>query len=95
MRYADHPSRGSGLLELLPAGAALEAARSAFGKLSQVDQDTVRTCSMELAESCRLRAPAHAYTLGENGALELLAALGRFMVANRKQFDRPPIERTS
>ena len=50
MRYADHPSRGTGLLELLPAGAAMDAARSAFGKLSQVEQDTVRTCSMELAE---------------------------------------------
>ena len=82
MRYADHPARGSGLLELLPAGAALEAARSAFGKLSQVEQDTVRTCSMELAESMRLRAPLHTYSLGENGALEVVAALGRFLQAN-------------
>ena len=95
MRYADHPPRGTGLLELLPAGAALDAARQALTKLSQVEQDTLRTCVTDLSESCRLRAPLHAYTLGENGALELLAALGRFMVANRKQFDRPPIERTS
>ena len=48
MRFADHPTRGSGLLELLPAGAALDAARQALTKLSQVEQDTVRTCSMEL-----------------------------------------------
>ena len=89
MRYANHPARGSGLLELLPAGAALDAARSAFGKLSQVEQDTLRTCSMELAESCRMRAPLHAYTLGENGALELLASLGRFMVSNGKAQHKP------